>query len=293
MPIKERRTKILLLLFLIPSLSAEALAEADVNFDLVELTPTLQNIFDLSLNQKTKGTISGMIREGVIEKGNQIHQKTEDRIQMTDDRRQNSDVQSSDLSDFRSPSSDFSEKNKYRLTEKGYRALCLEFPFFRFVKEEWDGRWRVISYEIPETKRQIRDRFRREMRGWGLGPWHRSFWLTPHPIIGNLKDLVYGREEEKYIQAFESTHIFGDLNLLVEKVWQKSELDKKYRELFKKWHTILSAGKTNEQKMKEIIGSYVEILRLDPGLPESLVGKKWIGFEAFSIFKEVRGILLK
>lgn len=273
MPIKERRTKILLLLFLV----------SDTSFNYVTLDERLQKIFDLSLNQKTKGTISAMIKEGLIEKGNQqpvnsnqlsavSNQIKEDKLK-TDNREL--------------------KTNEYRLTAKGYCSLCLQFPFFRFLKEEWDGRWRIISYEIPETKRQIRDRFRREMRGWGLGPWHRSFWLTPHPIIENLRNLVYGREEEKYIQAFESTHVFGDLNLLVEKVWQRSELDKKYRELFKGWHAILSGQKTNEQKMKEIIGSYVEVLRWDPGLPPSLIGKKWIGFEAFSIVKEVKSILLR
>ncbi len=265
MPIKERRTKILLLLFLMSNLSTEdQISETNVNFEFVGINPTLQNIFDLSFNQKTKGTLSAMMREGLIEKS------------QTNPNDQNSNNQ-----------------NQYKLTEKGYGVLCLQFPFFRFLKEEWDGRWRVISYEIPETKREIRDRFRREMRGWGLGPWHRSFWLTPHPIIENLRDLVYGREEEKYIQAFESTHVFGDLNLLVEKVWQKTELEKKYRELFKKWHDVLSAEKTKEQKMKEIISFYIELLRLDPGLPKTLIGKKWIGFEAFSIFKEVKSILLK
>lgn len=79
----------------------------------------------------------------------------------------------------------------------------------------------------------------------------------------------------------------------MEKVWQKTELEKKYRELFKKWHDVLSAEKTKEQKMKEIISFYIELLRLDPGLPKTLIGKKWIGFEAFSIFKEVKSILLK
>lgn len=285
MPIKERRTKILLLLFLMSDLSVPSSVgtKADETFNYIEITPTLQGIFDLSLNQKTKGTLSAMIREKLIEKESDVIASPD----VTSGRGNLDDEIAS------SPSTPRNDTRTYRLTEKGYRALCLEFPFFRFLKEEWDGRWRVISYEIPETKREIRDRFRREMRGWGLGPWHRSFWLTPHPIIENLRDLVYGREEEKYIQAFESTHVFGDLNLLVEKVWQKSELDKKYRQLFKKWHDILSAGKTNEQKMKEIIGSYFELLRLDPGLPESLIGKKWIGFEAFSIIKEVKGILLR
>lgn len=246
MPIKERRTKILLLLFI----------TSDVNFDYTELTLELQKIFDITINQKTKGTISALLKEGLMEKGE-------------------------------------ASSNAYRLTEKGYEALCLEFPYFRFLKREWDGLWRIISYEIPEKKREIRDRLRREMRGWGLGPWHRSFWLTPHPIIPNLKDLVYGHEEEKYIQAFESTHIFGDMENLVEKVWEKSQLEREYREIFKKWHTILSNQKSKEDKMREVLRHYIEILRKDPGLPASLVGRKWIGLEAFEIFKEIRGILLK
>lgn len=251
MPIKERRTKILLLLFLY----------SDVNFLYVSLNETLQEIFDLTLNQKTKGTLSALIKEGLIEK--EEGKETETKI------------------------------SNYRLTEKGFLRLCLEFPFFRFLKAEWDGLWRIISYEIPEKKREIRDRLRREMRGWGLGPWHRSFWLTPHPVISELKDLTYGKEEEKYIQAFEATHIYGDMEVLVEKVWARSQLDSRYRELFKKWHTVLSKDIANIEKMKEIVYRYIEILRDDPGLPTSLVGTKWIGYEAFEIFKEVRGILLK
>lgn len=248
MPIKERRTKILFLLFI----------ATDVNFDFIEISPFFQKIFDLTLNQKTKGTLSALIKEGLIEKADQNEEKG----------------------------------TKYKLTEKGYQALCLNFPSFRFLKDEWDGLWRIISYEIPEAKREIRDRLRREMRGWGLGPWHRSFWVTPHPIISELKDLVYGREEEKYVQAFESTHVFGDMDNLIEKVWRKSELEKLYRDVFKKWHQTLSSEKSKEDKMKDILRSYIELLRLDPGLPTSLVGKKWIGFEAFDIFKEIRSILV-
>ncbi len=258
MPIKERRTKILLLLFLY----------SDVNFSFVSLNETLQSIFDISLNQKTKGTLSALLKEGLIEKEPEKETKTK-----------------------------VEEKNslsvRYKLTEKGFLRLCLEFPFFRFLKFEWDGLWRIISYEIPETKRDLRDHLRREMRGWGLGPWHRSFWLTPHPIVAQLKDMVYGKEEEKYIQAFESTHVYGDMDILVEKVWGKTTLDNRYREIFKKWHEVLSKDLSNIDKMKEIVYSYIEILRDDPGLPSSLIGSKWIAYEAFDIFKEVRGILLK
>jgi len=168
----------------------------------------------------------------------------------------------------------------------------MEFPAFRFMKDEWDGVWRIISYEIPERKRHLRDRLRREMRGWGLGPWHRSFWMTAHPVIGPLRDLVYGREEEQYIQAFESTHMFGDIDTMVEKVWGRSKLEEMYKNLFKEWHMVLSKDEEKLVKMKQVVYSYIRILKDDPGLPPSLVGKKWISVEAFSIFKEIRGILL-
>lgn len=248
MAIKERRTKILLALYLL----------SDVELTPVNLDERTQKIFDLSLNQKTRGTLSGSIKEGLIEK--------------TGISTEGSDP--------------------YRLTKKGLAELCLEFPFFRFLKEEWDGKWRIISYEIPEKKRELRDRLRREMQGWGLGPWHRSFWLTPHPILPTLKLLTAQKEEEKYIQAFEADHTFGDREFLIEKVWAKSNLDKSYRELFKKWHEILSSDAEKVTKLKNVIGEYVELLRQDPGLPKELIGESWIGFEGWNIFKEIKSILL-
>lgn len=254
MGIKERRTKILLALFLL----------SDVNFTPVTFDEKTQQIFDFSLNEKTRGTISGLLKEELIA-------KTE-------------------------------LENCYRLTEKGFTGLSLQFPFLRFLKEKWDGKWRIISYEIPEKKREIRDRLRREMQGWGLGPWHRSFWLTPHPIINTLKSLIAQKEEEQYIQAFESDHVFGDREILIEKVWQKSLLEQKYRETFKNWHDFLAQpvstqiSSTQEiskaDKLKKVISLYIGLLRVDPGLPVELIGEKWIGFEAYSIYKEIRSILL-
>lgn len=280
MGIKERRTKILLSLFLI----------SDVNFSPTNFDERIQKVFDLTLNEKTRGTVSGLIKEGMIEKsefkGIETGKDLENRNEMREEKT------STSIDQFPNQHQSPYSTSQYSLTTKGFYELCLQFPFFRFLKDKWDGKWRIISYEIPEAKREIRDRLRREMQGWGLGPWHRSFWLTPHPIIDNLKNLVSGKEEEKYLQAFESEHSFGDREILIEKVWKKSELDKSYRELFKKWHTILSGQADKVDKLKKVVGEYINLLKIDPGLPKELLGEKWIGFEGWSIFKEIRSILL-
>lgn len=254
MGIKERRTKILVTLFFL----------GDLRFAPVELTEDVQKVFDISLNPKTKSTLRTMQKHGVIEKVTNV----------TDD-------------------TDSSKSNDYKLTSEGYNELCLVFPYCRFIKYEWDGKWRILSYEIPEKKREMRDRLRREVSAWGLGPWHRSFWITPHPIVPNLKSLVSNKEEEKYIQAFDAEHVFGNREVLIEKVWETKSLEADYRKLFKKWHDTLSSDKTQVEKLKIVITEYVNVLRKDAGLPPQLVGDNWIGFESFKIFKEIRTILLK
>lgn len=247
MGIKERRTKILVSMFLL----------SDVNFEYLKLDDRTLSFLDLNLNQKTKSTLATMVGEGLLEE-----REVEGRME-------------------------------YRISQRtGFIALCLSFPYFRFLKDSWDQKWRILSYEIPEKKRELRDKLRREVAGWGLGPWHRSFWLTPHPIIEQLKNLITGKEEERYIQAFEADHVFGDREVLIEKVWARSQLDKKYRELFKKWHDILSKDEDKAAKFKKVSSEFITILKTDPGLPKDLLGDSWIGLEAFNIFREIRGILL-
>ena len=100
----------------------------------------------------------------------------------------------------------------------------LRISFFSILKEKWDGKWRIISYEIPEKNEKFATVCDVKCRVGDLGPWHRSFWLTPHPISIYFKISNFPKEEEKYIQAFEADHTFGDREILIEKVWGKISL---------------------------------------------------------------------
>ena len=181
----------------------------------------------------------------------------------------------------------------YQISERGITELALSFPFVRFMLFPWDGKYRIISYEIPENKRSLRDSLRREISGWGLGPWHRSFWLTPHPVGEAMKQLVTGTPWDQYIQMFEGIPIIGEPSILIEKVWQISKLEGEYKKLFRTWHELLSQENlSKEEKLGKIVNAYIDILKTDPGLPKELVGEKWIGKDAFDIFSEMRSILL-
>lgn len=184
------------------------------------------------------------------------------------------------------------EEGKYQLTIDGIKELSLSFPYIRFLNEKWDGKFRIVSYEIPEKKRKLRDSLRRSVSGWGLGPWHRSFWITAHPVIEELQRLIKNTAWEEYVQAFEGDHLVGNEKIMIEKVWNLSSLELKYKELFKKWHSLLSnQSLTKEDKFQDVSNAFIEVLKIDPGLPSELIGKKWIGFEAWTLFNEMKKIL--
>jgi len=230
---------------------------SDDSFKEVAFDATICSVFDLSLNRKTLSTLAQLTKNEYLDHIPESNPPT------------------------------------YKLTAKGFYDIVLTYPVFRFTQEKWDGKWRILSYEIPEKKRELRDKLRREVSSWGLGPWHRSFWLTPHPIIDSLKDLVEDTEEQQYIQAFEADHVFGARDKLIEKVWGKTKREKEYRSLFRTWHQELSTDNDKVSKMKAVIASYITILKTDPGLPKELVGESWIGFEAISLFREIKNILLQ
>lgn len=242
--VKERRTRILLTLFLLGKEKAHHIFDTRI-----------QHIFSLPADSpRSRGTLRQMLQDEIINK---------------------------------------EETGFYKINEQGLYELALSFPFVRFNASDWDGKFRILSYEIPESKRKLRDSLRREVSGWGLGPWHRSFWLTPHPVIDNLKKLTTGTDWQGYVQAFEGVPVVGESRILLEKVWGLSKLEVLYKKLFKDWHSALSAEKsTKDDKLKIIVAAYIETLKVDPGLPVALVQERWIGFEAFNIFQEMRKVLL-
>ena len=87
-----------------------------------------------------------------------------------------------------------------RLTAKG-RVYCGRYTTgHRQIPKpkKWDGRWRVIIFDIPEAKKGLREKVRRLVRGLGFYPLQRSVWVHPYDceeLITLLKaDLSIGKD---------------------------------------------------------------------------------------------------
>ena len=78
------------------------------------------------------------------------------------------------------------------LTEKGrLKKLAYDIEKIEIPKSQvWDRQWRFLVFDVPESKREARDAFRRKLRNMGLVQFQQSVWIYPYPCEGEIGFLA-------------------------------------------------------------------------------------------------------
>jgi CRISPR/Cas system-associated endoribonuclease Cas2 len=83
----------------------------------------------------------------------------------------------------------------YRLSKKG-REKIKKFIFDEFFirrPERWDGKWRLVIFDIPESQNKARWALRRKLKDLGFYQCQKSAWIHPFPCLEEiefLKDIL-------------------------------------------------------------------------------------------------------
>ncbi|OGZ44561.1 MAG: hypothetical protein A2719_04055 [Candidatus Ryanbacteria bacterium RIFCSPHIGHO2_01_FULL_45_22] len=68
-----------------------------------------------------------------------------------------------------------------QLTEKGEKRLAAyETKSHNTKKREWDGKWRVVIFDVAEGRRPARDLLRRNLKSFGFLCLQKSVWVFPY-----------------------------------------------------------------------------------------------------------------
>ncbi|HLB32446.1 MAG TPA: hypothetical protein VJL27_02735 [Patescibacteria group bacterium] len=76
-------------------------------------------------------------------------------------------------------------KKALKLTIKGKLKT-----FIRRKSHEWDGRWRLVAFDIEEKRRSTRDVFRSNLRLLGFKPMQKSLWISPYDVSEEIEELL-------------------------------------------------------------------------------------------------------
>ena len=89
----------------------------------------------------------------------------------------------------------------FYLTDKGvWRALNVRLENIRNKKEKWDGRWRMVAFDIPEKKRKGRNALRQKLRKIGFCELQKSVLIAPYECKEEIISLVKFFKLEKYVR---------------------------------------------------------------------------------------------
>ena len=166
----------------------------------------------------------------------------------------------------------------FRLTGSGMKELFRLFPVLEIDQEEWDGFWRVIIFDIPESKRKNRDNLRKEILKQGFGRLQDSTYISPYEFSKSFMNFlqVKGLSGSVLLMEAKQKHL-GNPKMLANKVWSLEEISKEYEVLIGKLSTRfgISDKRKREEFLKKIYSKYLDIVARDPFLPKSLLSKDW------------------
>lgn len=97
------------------------------------------------------------------------------------------------------------EKLAYRITDKGREKAIL--ASLKFSEKEWDGKWRLLIFDIPEKRRQARDLLRSKLKQWGFVHFQQSVWGTKKNCTKALRDFIKSAGIEDWVMVVESDNI--------------------------------------------------------------------------------------
>lgn len=191
----------------------------------------------------------------------------------------------------------------YRLTPKGERLLSEGGRrIFEPHDWSWDGRWCLVVYSVPESKRKLRAALRKRLTFLGFGPLGPGRWISAHDRQAEVQALLDDLGAHTFVQVFSGVNLdAGDGQQIVERCWDLRGLNRKYAKFLARWqqvyeHSALARGNGFSPadcfvQTFWISHEYSTFPQADPNLPAQLLPEGWLGVRAAGLVDSFRANL--
>jgi phenylacetic acid degradation operon negative regulatory protein len=177
----------------------------------------------------------------------------------------------------------------YRLTETGRLTAMGGVDPPRRWRRAWDGRWRMILFDLPVSHKRVRMRLWRWLRDNDFGYLQDSVWIHPDPVEKVTAALRDFRDDVESFTLMEARCYRGHSNeAIVLGGWDFEEINRRYRlhlEIASVERARLlrdqlhPAGLTQWLNRERI--AWAHALALDPLLPRVLHPPGYLGDRAW------------
>lgn len=101
------------------------------------------------------------------------------------------------------------------LTERGKeKALTYNLDEMKIEKpKQWDKKWRIVLFDIPEKIRKLRDAFRYHLKQLGFYEFQKSVFIHPYDCQDEIEYLIEFYDARRFIRFIVAEQIDNELHL--------------------------------------------------------------------------------
>lgn len=94
------------------------------------------------------------------------------------------------------------------------KALTYEINEMGIKKpKKWDGRWRIILFDIPETHKKVRDALRHQLKKLGFFEYQKSVFVHPYNCKDEMDYIIEFWSMRKYVRFIVADSLDNELHL--------------------------------------------------------------------------------
>ncbi|MGV8876430.1 MAG: PaaX family transcriptional regulator C-terminal domain-containing protein [Rhodoglobus sp.] len=184
----------------------------------------------------------------------------------------------------------------------GYRINALALPMleggdrriYRFRQQGDDDLWCLISFSVPESRRDVRHQLRRRL-GWiGCGTVAMGLWICPQSLTGEVITILDDLALRDCATLFVAgAPVAGRSLAELAPLWWDLPRLRGLHEAFIAAHSQQNPAPTTDA---DLFARYIFALDqwrmipyLDPGLPDSALPPAWPGRASAQLFASISG----
>ncbi|MEU9019417.1 PaaX family transcriptional regulator C-terminal domain-containing protein [Actinomadura sp. NPDC048394] len=175
------------------------------------------------------------------------------------------------------------------------------------VNRNWDGRWTLVGFSLPEDWRRERHDLRSRLIWAGFGPLQNGLWVAPGMV--DVAAAVAGLGLEAHIRVFGGSVLPPtEVRDVLEQAFDVPAMAARYQAFLDRWDTTDGADRTSaggaggadrpeaaaglpDDLARQLVlhSDWLELVRRDPHLPAEHLPEGWPAMRAEAVFRDLAG----
>lgn len=149
-----------------------------------------------------------------------------------------------------------------------------------------DGQWTLLSYSMPESRRDLRHRLRAALTWAGFGSLRDGVWIAPGTVdVGASLAGVGLSEVAGLAEWFAASPLAGvEVDQMIRRAWPVERIQQQHEEFLRAWWSW--SEEQDALSQVTLLGAdWLRVLRSDPGLPARFLSPDWPAAQSAAVYR--------